>query len=216
MPWHFCWQRRRERQTASFSRLTCDSKEASFHGPGAVAFDGIPVFQVNDKASKRFRATDSTEGGAKQNLPPPLNSVSYDLGTLAEHFTLAECNHYPEGKSTSGGRLVDEETLVWTLQAKRAMKGDALFRLLHPNPFPDPFARVRFQKSVDGKAVSADARTNGYSLIRDIRWINLKTAPDLAAGDKLQVWIHLGKEGSAGLLESKATRLVVVAKADPH
>jgi|GEM_PF-3632863 hypothetical protein len=157
-------------------------------------------------------ATDANAGGKEeQKLPPPLDAITYHLGNLTEHFKVVECKHYGESEFTAGDRVVAEETIAWTLEARRAMKGDQVFRLLHPNPFPNAFAKVRFEKSVDGKAVSADARPNGYSLIRDFRWINLKTAPDLAAGDKLQVWIHLGKEGNAGLLANKATRMVIVA-----
>lgn len=147
---------------------------------------------------------------ARPKLPAPLDAIAYDLGKLAEHFKVAQCKLYAEGEFKVGERVVAEETVVWTLEAKDTMKGDAVFRLLHPNKFPDPFAKVRFEKSDAGKTVSADARPAGYYLARDARWINLKMAPDLAAGDKLQVWVHLGQEGSAGLVANRAERMIVV------
>lgn len=148
---------------------------------------------------------------ARPKLPAPLDAIAYDLGKLAEHFKVAECKFYAEGEFKVGERVVEEETVVWTLEAKEALKGDAVFRLLHPNKFPDAFAKIRFENSDAGKTVSADARPAGYVLIRDPRWINLKASPDLAAGDKLQVWVHLGKEGSAGLVANGAAQMVVVA-----
>jgi hypothetical protein len=148
---------------------------------------------------------------AEPSLPPPLQAITFDLGDLVKPFDVAECKVHAAGEFTSGNRVVEEETIVWTLQAKNALKGDEVFRLLHPSPPPSPFAQVQFLKVVDGKDASADARVGGYRLIRDLRWINPKAAPDLAAGDKLQVWVHLGREGSAGLLENKATKMLVLA-----
>src|SRR5436190_22018448 len=67
-------------------------------------------------------------------LPPPLDAITYDLGNLVEHFKVVECKHFGEGEFSAGERVVAEETIVWTLEAERAMKGDAVFKLLHPNP----------------------------------------------------------------------------------
>ena len=149
-------------------------------------------------------------------LPPPLQAITFDLGVLAKHFDVAECKVHAAGEFTAGNRVAEEETIVWTLRAKKAMKGDEVFRLLHPNPPPSPFAQVQFLKVVEGKDASANARAGGYRLIRDLRWINPKAAPDLAAGEKLQVWVHLGREGSAGLLENKATKMLVAPAEKPQ
>lgn len=155
---------------------------------------------------------DEPAGPALPRLPPPLGDISWSLGVLEKHFQVAECKYYAVDEFTAGGRVVAEETVVWTLEAKEALRASAVFELLHPNPSPSPFFKVRFFRSEEGKEVAADARTDSYALIRDGRWIGPKTGPDLAKGDKLQVWVHLGKEGSAGLIEQKASKMVVTAK----
>lgn len=149
---------------------------------------------------------------AGERLPRPLETVAWDLGVLEKHFKVVECKYYAADEFTAGNRVVAEETIVWTLEAKEPLRAKEVFDLLHPSPPPSPFYKVRFTKTVDGKEVAADAREKGYSLIGDLRWFGPKTGPDLAKGDKLQVWVHLGKEGSAGVIEQNATRLTVKAK----
>jgi hypothetical protein len=156
--------------------------------------------------------TDENETAALHRLPKPLDAVAYDLGDLEKQFQVVECRLYPADEFTVGGRVVAEETIVWSLEAKEGLKGAEVYDLLQPSPVPSPFLKVRFFKTVDGKEVPADARPKGYSLIGDRRWISRKTGPDLAKGEKLQVWFHLGNEGSAGLIALKATKMVVAMK----
>jgi hypothetical protein len=145
-------------------------------------------------------------------LPPPLDGVACDFGVLGKHFQVVESKSYAADEFSVGNRVVAEETIVWTLEAKAPLAAKEVYDLLHPNPAPSPFFKVRFLKTVEGKEVAADARTDGYRLIGDRRWLGPKTGPDLAKGDRLQVWVHLGKEGSAGLIEQKAARLAITAK----
>ena len=154
---------------------------------------------------------DESVGRDPPRLPPPLGDISWSLGMLEKHFQVAECKYYAPDEFTAGGRIVAEETVVWTLEAKEALRASAVFELLHPNPSPNPFFKVRFFRSAEDKEVSADAQTS-YALIRDARWIGPKTGPDLVKGDKLQVWVHLGKKGSTGLIEQRASKMVVTAK----
>jgi hypothetical protein len=181
---------------------------------------GIYVVRVSRTNKKGFAAMAHVkvfvEEGEKDKtslrLPKPLDNITADFGGLEKQFKVAESKHYAAGEFTVDTRSVEEETIVWVLEAKDAVKGKAIFDLLHPNPIPDPFLQVRFVKSQDDKDVAADARPRGYRLIREGRWINPKMCPDLAQGERMQVWVHLGTEGSAGLLENKATKMVIVAK----
>jgi hypothetical protein len=161
-----------------------------------------------------FAAARAGEDAEKKELrlPAPLDGIACDFGVLDKHFQVVESNFYAKDEFTAGNRVVAEETIVWTLEAKEPLSAKEVFDLLRPSPAPSPFYKVRFTKTVDGKEVAADARETGYSLIGDLRWLGPKTGPDLAKGDKLQVWVHLGKEGSAGLIGQKATRLAVTAK----
>ena len=149
---------------------------------------------------------------AGERLPRPLDTVACDLSVLEKHLEVVECKYYAADEFTAGNRVVAEETIVWTLAAKEPLRAREVYDLLHPNSAPRLFYKARFFKTVDGKEVAADARTDGYSLIGDLRWLGPKTGPDLVKGDKLQVWVHLGSEGSAGLIEHKATKLIVTAK----
>jgi hypothetical protein len=167
----------------------------------AVVVIGFVSAQAGEDADKK-----------ELRLPAPLDAVACDFGVLEKHLHVADAKFYLTGEFTAGNRVVAEETIVWTLEAKEALSAKEVFDLLHPNPAPGPFYKVRFSKTVEGKDVPADARAKGYSLIGDLRWIGPKTGPDLAKGDKLQVWVHLGNEGSTGLIAQKATRLTVAAK----
>jgi hypothetical protein len=154
---------------------------------------------------------DQAQNKAEQRLPKPLDGVICDLGPLEKHFQIVVSNYYAADEFSVGNRVVAEETIVWTLEAKAPLRASEVYALLHPNAAPSPFLHVQFSKTVDGKVRVADARVSGYSLIGDRRWIGPKTGPDLAKGDRLQVWMHLGKEGSAGLIEQSATRLHIAA-----
>lgn len=149
---------------------------------------------------------------ANKRLPAPLDNVTCEFGALEKAFRVVGKSFYAADEFMVDGRTVAEETIVWTLEAKDAIKGRAVYQLLHPNPSPNPFFRIRFFKIVDGRDVSVDARPQGYYLVRDGRWINPKNSPDLEQGEKLHVWVHLGKEGSAGLIEQKAIKMVVTEK----
>ncbi len=162
---------------------------------------GIVSAQADDEADKRVL-----------HLPSPLDGVACDFGVLGKHFQVVESKFYAADKFSAGNRVVAEETIVWTLEAKAPLAAKEVYDLLHPNPAPSPFFKIRFFKTVEGKEAAADARADGYRLIGDQRWLGPKTGPDLAKGDKLQVWVHLGKEGSAGLIEQKSTRLAITAK----
>ena len=157
------------------------------------------------------QADDATDK-ARQRLPSPLEGIACDLGVLEKHFQVVESKLYGPDEFTAGNRLVAEETIVFTLEAKAPLPAEEVYDLLRPNPPPSPFYKARFFKTIDGKEVAADGREKGYSLIGDLRWLGPKTGPDLAKGDKLQIWLHLGKEGSAGLIEQRATRLLVSVK----
>jgi hypothetical protein len=161
-----------------------------------------------------FVTAQAGEDAAKKELrlPAPLEAISCDFTVLEKHFDGVETKLYAADEFTVGNRVVAEETIVWTLAAKEPLAAKEVYELLRPNPAPSPFYKVRFTKKVEGKEVPADARAKGYSLIGDLRWLGPTTGPDLAKGDKLQVWVHLGQEGSAGLIEQKATRLTVTAK----
>jgi len=147
-----------------------------------------------------------------QRLPEPLERVAYDLGTLAQHFKIVSVKLHLPDSFTVGGRTVAEETIVWSLEAQESIKGADIYKMLHPGTAASPFPRVRFLKVVDGKEVSADARGMGYSLAREVRFINPKAAPNLDKGDRMDVWVHLGKEGTAGLIEQQASKMVVTLK----
>ena len=168
----------------------------------------VALVSIGSASAQADRAPEQAE----QRLPKPLDGVICDLGPLETHFQIVASKYYAADEFSVGNRVVAEETIVWTLEAKTPLRASDVYALLHPNAAPSPFLRVHFSKSVDGKVRVADARVSGYSLIGDRRWIGPKTGPDLGKGDKLQVWMHLGKEGSAGLIEQSATKLTITAK----
>ena len=161
-----------------------------------------------------FASAHAEESAEKKELrlPAPLDGIACDFGVLEKHFQVVESKLYAADEFNVGNRVVAEETIVWTLEAKSPLSAKEVYELLHPNPAPSPFYKVRFSKTVEGKEVAADAREKGYSLIGDIRWLGPKTGPDLAKGERLQVWVHLGQEGSAGLIEQKVTRLTITVR----
>ncbi len=159
-----------------------------------------------------LHSTRASDKGDAPRLPAPLDNVTCDFGRLEKTFNIVESRFYDADEFTVDGRVVAEETIVWTLEAKEAIKGKEVHQLLHPNPSPNPFFKVRFFRIADGEEKVADARPQGYSLIRDGRWIDPRKGPDLDRGDKLHVWVHLGTEGSAGLTEQKAAKMVVTTK----
>ena len=63
--------------------------------------------------------------------------------------------------------------------------------------------RVRSLRISDGKEGEADARDQGYFLIP---YWHRKA---IRQGEKLAVWTTLGKERTAGLLKSKATKIEI-------
>ena len=138
-------------------------------------------------------------------LPKPLDSIAVDYSFFAKDFKLVNVAYFESGRFETPDprpRVVAEETLVWTLEAVRDVKASNLNKL-RSNPFP----RVKFRKVQKGKEVNADARTRGYGLFHDGRWLG-KKGPDLRKGKQIRVWTHLGREGTAGLLQSKATKMV--------
>jgi hypothetical protein len=152
------------------------------------------------------------EAPTVRSLPKPLEAIAYDFGVLEKHFKVVECKFYPADEFTVDGRVVAEATIVWSLEAKDTMKGSEIYDVFHPNPAPSPFLRIRAFKLMNAKEVSAAARPQGYALIRDGRWISRKAAPDLAKGEKLSVWVHLGSGGSASLIEQGVVKLAVSVK----
>jgi hypothetical protein len=157
-------------------------------------------------------ATCADEPGKEGRLPEPLEKVVCDFGPLAAHFKVVEAKLHPANSFTVGGRIVAEETIVWTLEAREDLKGVDVYKMLHPGPAPSPFLKVRFLRMVDGKDEPADARPKGYLLGREVRWIDPKKASDLPKGARMDVWAHLGKEGTAGLIAQQASKLVVATK----
>jgi hypothetical protein len=173
-----------------------------------MKLEALALVLIGIAAAQADQAQNTTE----QRLPEPLDGVISDLGPLEKHFQIVVSKYYAADEFSVANRVVAEETIGWTLEAKAPLRGSEVYALLHPNAAPSPFLRVHFSKTVDGKVQVADARVSGYSLIGDRRWIGPKTGPDLAKGDRLQVWMHLGKEGSAGLIEQSATKLHITAK----
>jgi hypothetical protein len=172
---------------------------------GAVLLASISIGIIPARAEE-------TAGKHDLRLPAPLDGISCDFRVLEKHFQVVETKLYAADEFSVGNRAVAEETIAWTLEAKAPLAAKEVYNLLHPNPLPSPFYKVRFSKLIDGKEIAADAREKGYSLIGDRRWLGSETGPGLAKGDKLQVWVHLGQEGSAGLIEQKATKLTITAK----
>jgi hypothetical protein len=138
-------------------------------------------------------------------LPAPLDGVAVDFSQIENLFRVADVSLFAPDEFRVGDRVVAEETIVWTLEARVRLTGAQIYRLFH-NPHP----RVSFFKSADDRQVSADARPDGYHLMSDLRWFRLKPAgEDLAAGERMEVWVHLGPPGSRGLLASGATEILL-------
>lgn len=134
-------------------------------------------------------------------LPAPLDGVVLDPGPLGEKFEVAKVELFGPGEFTvPPNRVVAEDTLVFTLRAK-ADAGKAEMHKLLATPFP----RVRFLKQQDGKSLDADARTRGYTLHHDGRWLAAGRGPDVKTGESLQVWTHLGKGGADALRAASPT-----------
>jgi hypothetical protein len=140
-----------------------------------------------------------------KDLPAPLDGVAMDLGQIENLFRVTDVCVFAPGEFQVGRRPVAEETIVWTLEARVRLTGAQIHRLFH-NPRP----RVSFLKAADGQDVSADARPDGYQLVCDLRWFRLRPpGRDLAAGERFEVWVHLGRPGSAGLLANGATTVLL-------
>jgi hypothetical protein len=145
-------------------------------------------------------------------LPAPLNEVTAEMSYFAERFELVEVSFFESGLFHTPDprpRVVQEETIQWTFEAKRDLEGAELNKLL-ANPFPF----VRFSRVVDGEETIVDAREQGYRLFHDGRWLG-KKGPTLKQGERIRVWMHLGREGSAGLLRNKPAKLSIT-KDDPR
>ena len=140
-------------------------------------------------------------------LPSPLDGITADFGAVENLFRVAEVRLYAPYEFRVGEpeRVVAEETIVWTVEAKVPLTGAQIFRLFH-NPPP----QVSFFRRADGKDISADARPDGYPLICDLRWFRLRPpGSDLGKGETLKLWVHLGKkdgEGSSGLVANGAVK----------
>src|SRR5687767_11646497 len=65
---------------------------------------------------------------ATNRLPKPLNDVASDFGVLEQRFKVVENKYYPAREFTVDGRVVAEETIVWVLEAKEAIKGDEVYQ----------------------------------------------------------------------------------------
>ncbi|MDP6443814.1 MAG: hypothetical protein QGG36_14825 [Pirellulaceae bacterium] len=144
-----------------------------------------------------------------EQLPKPLDRIAIDLGSLDSDFEIAKVEYFASGQFSTTDprpRVVAEETLVFTLRAKREISGARMNKLL-ANPFP----RARFVRAENGKPVAADARKSGYGLFHNGRWLG-KAGPPLKRDATVRLWTHLGDAGSAGLHKSKATSVVLDKK----
>jgi hypothetical protein len=144
---------------------------------------------------------------ASDRLPAPLDGITTDLSQIENLFRVTEVRLYARDEFRVGepGRVVAEETIVWTLEAKVSLTGAQIHRLFH-NPRPT----VLFIKLAEGREVNADARPDGYKLIADLRWFRLRPqGTELAKGETMKVWVHLGKEGSNGIVDSKAAKMAL-------
>jgi hypothetical protein len=143
-------------------------------------------------------------------LPSPLDSITADFSAVENLFRVAEVRLYAPNEFRVGEpeRIVADETIVWTLEAKVPLTGAQIHRLFH-NPRP----QVSFFRRANDKDVNVDARADGYQVICDLRWFSMRpSSPDLTKGQSLKVWVHLGKkdgEGSSGLVANGAVKMTL-------
>ncbi len=153
----------------------------------------------------------SAAEASDSKLPAPLDAVIVDLGDLDAHFTIADSQLYESRQFKSLGqppRVIAEQVLVWTLEAKAELTGKQAAQL-----FENPFPVVKFYATASGQDVSVGDRKDGYFLATDRRWIR-GDGPALKDGDRITVYMPLGKTGTTELVNAKATKLVVEKKAE--
>ena len=154
------------------------------------------------------------------HLPKPLDHVALDLGPFAADFDVAESAFLEEGEFETPDptpRVVQEETIRWTLAANRDLSADELRKLIDFKGLAPADARkllegdgrrlfhfrVVFSNRETDQESDADARVGGYYLAT--YW----DRNAMRKGDKLQVWTHLGDAGADGLVKTGATHAVI-------
>jgi hypothetical protein len=154
------------------------------------------------------------------HLPKPLDHVALDLGPFAADFDVAESAFLEEGEFETPDptpRVVQEETIRWTLAANRDLSADELRKLIDFKGLAPADARkllegdgrrlfhfrVVFSNRETDQESDAGARVGGYYLAT--YW----DRNAMRKGDKLQVWTHLGDAGADGLVKTGATHAVI-------